>query len=370
MTSEYQTHESGLWKNSVDGVVVTDIAKKIGLVEPGFDRAGFVRAVTSDNLEDRELKDRIATLARHLHHFLPTDYSRTVDILIAVAPELGGWGNWVLTGCVERYGLDHLEDSIRALEELTKHGSSEFAIRPFMIRYPDRMLEVLDRWADDPNEHVRRLAAEGSRPRGVWVQHIEAFKKDPRPVVNILDKLRADESLYVRKAVANNLNDISKDHPQIAIKTARRWRKDKNRHTDWIIKHGCRTLIKQGHPDIFPLLGFTASPEIEVAGFRTKPKRVTIGQEMQILFDLVSKAKQNQKLVIDYRVHYIKSGGKLSSRVFKLTQKTLAPGETVPVTTSHSFVDRSTRKHHPGTHRLELLVNGVGSGTAEFRLTR
>ena len=362
--------ENPQWKDFVGRRAVSDIAEAIGLVERKFDRAAFVKAVLADDLMKRELKDRIMTVARHLKTYLPGDYGRSVDILIAVAPRLNGWCNWVLTSYVEQFGLEHFEDSVRALEELTRHGTGEFAIRPFMIEYTDRMLPVLSRWAEHKNEHVRRLAAEGSRPRGVWVAHVEAFKANPSPVIKILDKLRADDSLYVRKAVANNLNDISKDHPELAIETASRWQKDSNKQTDWIIRHGCRSLIKQGHPGVFALLGFTADPKIRISRLQTKPRRVRIGKEMVISFEIRSLAKKQQQLVIDYKIHYVKSGGRLSAKVFKLAERKIGPGETVAITTRHSFVDRSTRKHFAGSHHLDLLINGVSRGSVEFLLTK
>ncbi len=366
MPTEKANPDSKQWKNSVNGAVVVEVAKQISLVERSFDRAGFIKAVDSDDLEGRELKDRVAMITRHLHDFLPEDYSRTVEILLAVAPELNGWGNWVLTSYVELYGVDYLELSVRAMKELTKRSSCEFAVRPYMMRYTDQMLRTLDHWTGDSNEHVRRLAAEGSRPRGVWMPHIESFKTDPRPVIKILDKLRADDSLYVRKAVANNLNDISKDNPGLAIKTALRWQKDKNAHTDWIIKHGCRTLIKQGHPDVFPLLGYTANPKVKVTGLKVVPAKVRIGGEIKISFDLESLADKKQHIVIDYNVHYVKKNGKTSAKVFKLTSKKLTPRQTVALSTGHSFQERSTRRHYPGTHRLEILVNGSVTAGVDF----
>ncbi len=150
-----------------------------------------------------------------------------MDILIAVSPHTSGFQSWILTTYVELFGVEHFDESVRAMEYLTQHGTCESTIRPYINTYLDKMLPVLHRWAGHPNEHVRRLAAEGSRPRGVWIAHIPAFRKDPKPVLELLAKLKADPSLYVRKAVANNLNDISKDHPEVVIRTALAWKKDR-----------------------------------------------------------------------------------------------------------------------------------------------
>lgn len=350
--------ESPQWKDSVNRKLLERIASTVADIDSGFDSKAYVKAVVADRLEERELKDRINTAARHFAEALPSDYSKAVKIVIKAAPELRGFGNWILTAYVESYGLDHFDDSVMALRELTKYGSSEFAIRPYIIRYTDRMLKILAEWTEDPNEHVRRLAAEGCRPRGVWTMHIEAFKKDPRPVIKILEKLNTDESLYVRKAVANNLNDISKDHPDLAIKTALKWKKNGNKHTDWIVKHACRSLIKKGHPEVFGIFGYTASPQVEIRKFTAKPVSVKIGHDTTLEAELVSKSKSSQKLVIDYRVHYVKKNNKVAAKVFKLTEKTLKSGERVVISTRHSFAERSTRRHNPGKHKIELIVNG------------
>jgi hypothetical protein len=187
-------------------------------------------------------------------------------------------------------------------------------------------------------------------------------------VLKILELLKADESPYVRKAVANNLNDISKDHPDIAIATALKWKRDGNPHTDWIIKHACRSLIKQGHPEVFEVFGYTSNPKLDVANIKTTKKQVRIGEDIGLSFDIVSRASKKQKLVIDYRVHYVKKSGKMSPKVFKLTEKTLAPGQTISASTRHSFKDRSTRKHQPGQHRFEVLINGTPRGECAVNL--
>ena len=370
MSPKEDAPDSGLWKDRVDVAFVRSLAKTFGRVYPKFDPAGFVRAVVDDRLTERELKDRLTMIARRLRDFLPREYSRAVEIVMQVAPELRGFGNWALTSYVEQFGLDDPDNSIRALKELTRYGSSEFAVRPFIVRYPKLMLATLSEWARDSNEDVRRLAAEGSRPRGVWTIHIEQFKRDPRPVLNILELLKADESLYVRKAVANNLNDISKDHPDLAIATALKWKNSGNAHTEWIIKHACRSLIKQGHPEIFAVFGYTSHPKLDVINVKSTKKQVKTGDDIGLSFDIVSRASKKQKLVIDYRVHYVKKNGKTSPKVFKLTEKTISPKETISISTGHSFKDRSTRKHQPGAHRFEVLINGTTQGECVVNLHR
>ena len=368
MPRKTDTSQPRLWKDFLNRDLLTKLAKEFHRAYPSFDRRGFVAAVATDEFFDMELKQRITIAAQSLKEFLPANYSKAVDILIKVAPNVGGWENWILTNYVDLHGVDDFDNSIRALEYLTTRGTGEFAIRVFMNKYTRRMLPVLNRWAKNPNEHVRRLAAEGSRPRGVWVAHIEAFKEDPSPVLKLLEKLKADPSFYVRKAVANNLNDISKDHPDKVIDTALRWQKDGNKDTNWIIKHACRSLIKRGHPKVFPLFGFTSNPKIAVVGFEADKTRYRIGQSMTVPFEIKSKSRTRQKLAVDYRITYRTKTGATSPKVFKLSEKEIAPGGTLSLNLCHKFEDNSTRKHYAGEHSIELIVNGRVSAKINFAL--
>lgn len=357
---------SPLWKDWVDDEMVNQIAEVLNTVYKRFDKTSFVRELIQGGIFDLELKERIDSISETLGKYLPNDYPNAVDILLKAAPNLGEFENWALTGYVEKFGQEHFDESMRTLRRLTPYGTGEFAIRAFIIKQPMRMLKVMSKWADDPNEHIRRLAAEGSRPRGVWTAHIEAFKKDPRPVLKLLEKLKADPSLYVRKAVANNLNDISKENPDIVIATAKHWLKDSNPHTDWIVKRGCRSLIKIGDPRVFELLGFTVKPKIELVGFTLTPKRIKIGSVLSLNLHLRSKATKPQKLAIDYRITYVRPNGKTSTKLFKWSEKTLLSQSTLKLDTVRSFADLNTRRHFPGRHRVELIINGVVCADCAF----
>ena len=362
--------ESSLFKDRYNPTAIAAMAEVIRKAYPGFDADGFVASVVTDNFPRMEFKDRSRAIARGLAVFLPKDFGNAVDILIRAAPGLGGFENWAAITFIELYGLEHFDHSIRGLHALTRYSTAESAIRPFMNRYLDRILPILHRWADDPDDHVRRLAAEGSRPRGVWIAHIDTFKKDPTPVIELLEKLRADKSKYVRIAVANNLNDISKDHPGVVVETALRWKADGNKDTDWIIRHACRSLIKGGDPRVFPIFGFTANPKLEVTGLKTPRGGVRIGQSAEFPFAVTSHGSKKQKLAIDYRLHFVKSTGKTSAKVFKLTEKVVAPRETLTLRVRHSFADVSVRKHFPGAHRLEIVINGKPLAEVVFNVKR
>jgi 3-methyladenine DNA glycosylase AlkC len=356
--TDTKSHPSRLWKDRVDEAFVKGIAAAVGGVHRRIDQPAFVRAVMADGFFELELMDRINRIAHTLGGFLPRDFSKAVAVLKKVAPKLGEFENWVLVAYVDQFGADHFEVSVDALKYLTRYGTAEFAVRRFIINDASRMLPVLSRWAEDPNEHVRRLAAEGTRPRGVWTLHIEAFKQNPRGVLKLLEKLKTDDSLYVRKAVANNLNDISKDHPDLVIATVRRWLADGHHHTAWIVKRGCRGLIREGDPRVFPLLGFTAKPTVAITSFKLSPTRLKIGSDLQLSLRLRSSAHKPQMLAVDYRVHYVRPGGRSSVKLFKWSEKTVGPGETIDLTAVRPFRNILTRCHHHGRHRIELVING------------
>ena len=357
-----------LWKDFLNKKTVTVFAREITQVYPSFKHDKYVTAVLSDGFLSLELKQRIDRMAETLRAFLPDDYGKAVEVLINTAPRVKMFENWVLTAYVEKFGLNDLETSVKALTELTQFGTSEFAIRPFMINHTNKMIPILKRWTKSENEHIRRLAAEGSRPRGVWTAHIETFKKNPQSVFEILEPLKSDESLYVRKAVANNLNDISKEHPEKVVKLAERWSQSNNEHTNWIIKRGLRTLIKKGHPQALKLMGVNHKSAVQVSSFLIKSARIEVGDVVTLYLELKSTGKSKQKLVIDYRMHFVKNKGALSVKTFKWAEKTIDKNQALSLTKQHSFKNMSTRKHYPGEHLIEVMVNGKVAAKKSLRL--
>ncbi len=350
-----------LWKDHLSKEAVLVFFKCIKDAYPKFDQKKYTATVLADGFLRLELKERLNKIAESLKSFLPVDYDAAVRILIKTAPHVGTFENWALTIYVEKFGLKDFKTSVKALEELTKYGTAEFAVRPFMIHNTNKMLPILMKWTKSPNEHIRRLAAEGSRPRGVWVSHIEAFKKDARPVIKILEKLKADESLYVRKAVANNLNDISKEHPDLVAEICKRWQKAGDANTDWIIKHGCRSLIKSGHPGALSLFGFANKPDVKVRSFTIKPAKIKIGDGggATLALKLSTDQKSKQKLSIDYRVHFVSKNGSKNKKLFKWAVKSIDSQNDLILEKKQSFKDQFTRKHFPGAHQIEVLINGI-----------
>ena len=253
--------------------------------------------------------------------------------------------------------------------ELTQRFTAEFSIRHYIIQHREKTLQQLRLWARDPSEHVRRLVSEGSRPLLPWAKRLDCFRLDPEPVIELLEMLKDDPSLYVRRSVANNLNDISKDHPQRVNELCKSWLVDANAERKWLVKHALRTLIKKGNQDTLSLLGFGDIEGIQIADQHVSPKNTAIGKEVTIAFSLFNNTKKSADLMVDFAVDFIKANGKASQKVFKLKQVKLAPGETIHLQKPLSLKQRTTRKHYPGKHNVSIMLNGNLFDLGSFNLT-
>ena len=332
-----------------------------------FDRAAFLHAA-SDGLDALSIMERVRHIAGALHPALPGDYAARLDVLRAMGPRLThGFQAIAITEYVARHGSEDFDASMDALADLTRFGSAEFAIRPFLAADGERALAAMTRWTGSDDEHVRRLASEGARPRLPWAARVPALKADPTLAAPILEALKADPSLYVRKSVANHLNDIAKDRPDWLLARLADWPQDDAR-TAWIVRHALRTLIKQGDPGALALIGVGHGAAVTVRDFAIVPATVKLGDRIAISADIVSDSADDQRLVVDYRVHYARAGGKTAAKVFKLKCFELAAGTAVPVAINQTIRDFSTRRHHPGRHRVELIVNGRTMAEAAFDL--
>jgi 3-methyladenine DNA glycosylase AlkC len=374
--SDTQTREPQPFKLHFGPQLVQDLAARISAVYSGFPAAAFVARVTPQ-LDSLELKGRVAAIAAGLRDHLPPAYPEAVAILVAIlGPPIGaeeegmfddGWHLMPVAAFVEHYGLEHLDESLAAMHAITQRHTAEFAIRPFLIRYPAPTLATLERWASDPSFHVRRLVSEGARTRLPWAGRLPAFIADPRPVLALLERLKDDPSPYVRRSVANNLNDIAKDHPELALATLARWSEGADDTRRALIRHALRTLVKQGRPEALALLG-AGEPQVELVALEVAPARVAIGQSLTLAVQLQSTAAAPQQLVVDYVLHMPGANGRRRSKVFKLRSQSLGPGERLQLSRRHSFVPVTVRRLYPGTHRIEVQVNGRILGGAEFEL--
>ncbi len=335
--------------------------------QPGFDQARFVRLATQD-LGELTLLQRMRAGTQALRATLPGDFPATIAVLRQAAPLIGHtFVGMMLPDFVGVHGRAHFEAAMATLEYLTRFSSGEFAVREFIRDDPPRALAIMEQWSRSPDEHVRRLASEGSRPRLPWSFRLERIVAEPALTAPILDNLRADPSLYVRKSVANHLNDISKDHPDWMLARLRAWDLT-SPPTAWIAKRAARTLIKAGHREALALFSFGARPAAEIRGFVIRPARVRLGQGVELSFALRSTSRRPQALAVDYRVHYVKASGSTAPKVFKLRELTLAPAGSVEVRKRQVIRNFTTRRHYPGRHRVEIQVNGEILAASHFDL--
>ncbi|SEO41311.1 DNA alkylation repair protein [Paenibacillus sp. OV219] len=343
-----------------------------------FEQEAFIRLVMGDGWEALELKGRIRRITHALGATLPASYPEALGVLLAIHEQCAGFPYLFFPDFVEVYGLEeqHHERSLDALARFTVQSSAEFAIRPFLMQAPGRTLARMMEWALSPNEHVRRLASEGCRPRLPWAPALTIYKKDPSPIVPLLELLKCDPSLYVRKSVANNLNDIAKDHPTIVREIAKRW-SGHHQWTDWIVRHGCRTLIKAADPEIMALFGYEehsvdAEGFVEHAELQTLSQEVRIGEESELRYEVKLRQSQSAELLrlrVELGVFYVKSGGKVSEKRFLVTDKKAAPGTSFSGAKKLSWKELSTRKHYEGLHRLTLVVNGLAVAETNIQLS-
>lgn len=331
-----------------------------------FQNEVFYSCVYNATWEQLAFKQRIRRISEALTAALPLPFEQVMQILIKIAPQCTGVEYLFFPDYVELNGLERPEESLAALEQLTRYSSAEFAVRPFIMRYPEQMLVQMERWANHADEHVRRLASEGSRPRLPWSFHLKMFITDPEPTLRILEKLKADPSLYVRKSVANHLNDIAKDHPERIASIAKDWY-GQHPHTDWIIRHGCRTLLKQDYPPVMELFGYTPNETIAVRDLAVSAETVSIGSELEISFTLLNEADMPQNLRIDYELDFMKASGRHAAKRFRWVSRAFAPGRHL-MCKKYSFKLITTRVYYPGVHHIRLYVNGVELGTVSFTL--
>lgn len=356
--------------NLKDQFFLPEMIEKLGssleTEHAGFSAQAFVSTVLSDPWVSLELTDRMRRIADCLREYLPYDYPEALSLLRSAAAGIEGFDSLVFPDFVQRYGLDYPDESIPALQHFTELCSSEFAVRPFILRYPKRMFKQLERWAKSKNQHHRRLASEGCRPRLPWAAALKDLKKDPSPIFPILEILKEDPELYVRRSVANNLNDISKDHPDRVIELVKRW-KGKSEDTDWIIKHACRTLLKQGRTEVLKLFGFSSPNSIQVTPLKWDRKRIAVGDSTVFSSKIQTSNASLGKLRLEYVVHFVKKNGTTSPKVFQISERVESAKE-MSIEKHHRFADLSTRKHYPGIHRFELRVNGVVKSEGEIEL--
>jgi len=333
---------------------------------PQFDKTKFIELIFDEKFDSLELKQKMRHTTECMYETLPKSYEDALNILKKAIPHIKGFEAMSFPDYVEMYGMENWDLSLPVLGYLTKYPSSEFAIRPFLDKEPARVMTFMLKWADDEDEKVRRFASEGCRPRLPWTMALPKFKKDPSPILPILEKLKNDESEFVRRSVANNLNDISKDNPEIVLDICEKWI-GKTENTDWIVKHACRSMLKAGNKRAMILFGYGDPSNIAVENLKYEKEKINIGDDLLYSFELFINEKENKKVRLEYAVYFMKANGKLSKKVFKITENTYNPGKH-SFKRKHCFADMSTRKHYAGEHQISIIVNGVEKTKEPFQL--
>lgn len=348
------------------------MAEAITKTYPGFEQGKFLSILPK--LNTLEMKPRVQLIRETLMQLLPKSYPTALQVLLKSAKTriLSGFDFWPYTDFIQHYGLKDAKLSLDALKELTPLFTSEFSVRPFLKTHSKLTLQYLEKCAKDPDVHVRRWASEGSRPRLPWGERLHDFVKDPSPTLKILDHLKFDPELYVRKSVSNHLNDITKDHPERVIKTLSQWKKsaqkEQIKNIDWIIHRSLRTLIKSGHPGALNLIGISTKTQLEVRKLKITPTLAQVGKQIEFKFTIRSLSTREQKLVVDYIIHFAKANGSTSAKVFKLKKQILEAGKELSFAKKHSLKKITTRVYYPGIHFLQIQVNGQAGPKVKWTL--
>ncbi|WP_298214208.1 DNA alkylation repair protein [Acidovorax sp.] len=349
-----------------------------------FDSAAFLRQI-KPGYESLELMARGQRIAQALQAHLPQDVPRALAVLVdAMDPPMGlnaagepDAGDRPYSAFlylphslyIGTQGLAHFDAAMAAQHALTQRFTAEFCIRPYLLHHQEATLAQLRGWAQDDNAHVRRLVSEGTRPRLPWAPRLPAFQKNPQLALPLLDALKDDPSSYVRRSVANHLGDIAKDHPELAVGTARTWLQGAPAPREALVRHGLRFLIKRGDPGALGALGVGHAVALDVCAARVVPARARIGDKVRIEAELHNPTPQPQRVLADLKVHYVKAHGGAAPKVFKLQTLDIPPGATVAVGKMLSLQQMTTRTHYPGVHQVELVLNGRPQPLGQFQLS-
>lgn len=359
-------------KDYFDLAFLQQLAAEVRRQHPTFDENQLVTQLWDQAYQQQSLKQRVRRIATTLYQQLDLTFADSMALLKPVSSRFGGLQGFIFADMVEQFGLEHFDVSMQALAHFTCYSTGEFAIRPFLQRYPQQCLQQLQQWSTSDNYHLRRLASEGCRPRLPWGQQLPAFIQDPTPLLPILQQLKADPEDYVRRSVANNLNDISKDHPELVLTLARGWH-GQHPHTDWILKHALRGLLKQGNSSALQL--FDLAPRQLVASLQLETGQQHLGMPAlhygePLPFSATLQLQDGPApLRVEFAIRFAARTGSRRPKVFQWLQREAGPGP-LTLKKSYRFTDLTTRKHYAGEHQLQLIVNGQILASCAFWLHR
>lgn len=341
---------------------------------PNLNEVEFSKAVFKTDWDGLELKQRMSQLAEVTLSALPSNFDLAASIICEMTTIIAeqstsglGFEYMFIPEMIAKNGLGHWKSSMRAIECVTQFTSCEFAIRPFILAYEVETMQQMLEWSEHSHANVRRLSSEGCRSRLPWSMALPNFKKDASLIVHILENLKSDDSLFVQKSVANNLNDISKDHPALALQLAKKW-KGTSPITNWIVKHGMRTLLKGGNTEALQIFNYAETQKLALSKFQIFTTEVVFGKTLE--FQLILENNTNEHLLVrlEYAIYFMKSNGLQNKKVFKISERGLHAFETIKVKKSHTIKPISTRKYYSGKHAVALIVNGVEFEKHDFLL--
>lgn len=351
-------------KNLYSKEFIKKLANRLFLAFTNFEKEDFINSIFEISWQNLELKQRMRHIAITLNKYLPFSYKKQLEILKEVKKDFTGLEAMIFQDFVEVFGLDDFDESMKALEVFTQDASSEFAIRQFILKYEEQTMNQMKIWAKSKNEHLRRLSSEGCRPRLPWAISLPKFKQNPTKALEIIELLKNDKSLYVRKSVANNLNDISKDNPQLVIKFVKE-NLGSTKELDRICKHASRTLLKKGDKQILELFNFDKSHHINLIDF-CYDKNVNINENLSFSFEINSDENIGN-IRVEYVIYYLKSNNIHNKKVFMISQNEIK-SSSKKFTKKQSFKNMTTRKHYLGKHFIAILINGEEILKKEFYL--
>lgn len=339
-----------------------------------FDGKKFKKEIYSAPWAELELKERMKKSADALAAQLPDDFKKAAALVIKFTDhwhktKRGGFGLEMLFVCdyIERYGIHDVETSIKALEKITTVSSAEFAVRPFLVEYPEKMYTQMLAWAKHEHFLVRRLASEGFRPRLPWGMALAALKKDPAPILPVLEILKNDTADTVRLSVSNNLNDISKDNPVLVLGILQRW-KNGDTQRERIIRHAARTLLKQGNEDALGLFGTSDTKGLEVTPGKKLATQINRNEKLTMMAEIANTSSKEKKIRLEYAIYFLLKNGEYGKKVFQIGHKVLQGNSKISVIKSHHFKPITTRTYYTGVHKASLIVNGKEFGLGTFTL--
>ena len=371
-------------KHLLNDTVPPRIAAMVRRAWRSFDSKAFLGQI-EPGYESLELMARGQRIAQSLQAHLPQDVPRALGVLVdSMDPPMGldaagepDAGDRPYSAFlylphsiyIGTHGLPHFEAAMAAQHALTQRFTAEFCIRPYLLHHQGATLARLRNWAQDGNAHVRRLVSEGTRPRLPWAPRLPAFQANPQLALPLLDALKDDPSSYVRRSVANHLGDIAKDHPDLAVGTARTWLQGASAPREALMRHGLRFIIKRGDYGALDALGLGHAVALDVRAARVLPASARIGDKVRIEAELHNPTPRPQRVLADLKVHYVKAHGGAAPKVFKLQTLDIAPGATVAVGKTLSLQQMTTRTHYPGAHQVELVLNGRPQPLGQFQLS-